>query len=73
MVDDQPIVLPDPGQELHEYTPWGQPAAPAPRPQAPEPRAGAPMPETHPISGLQDLGACDTANTTPGGAQSARC
>jgi hypothetical protein len=36
MVDDQPIVLPEQGQELRE--PRLQPPVCAPRPQTPEPR-----------------------------------
>jgi hypothetical protein len=37
MVDDQPTMLPDQGQEMHEHTPQPQPPAPAQRPQTPEP------------------------------------
>jgi hypothetical protein len=29
MVDDQPIVLPEQGQEMRKHTPWPQPPAPA--------------------------------------------
>jgi len=36
MVDDQPIMLPEQGQEKHKCTPWLQPLAPAPWPQIPE-------------------------------------
>ena len=38
MVDHQPIVLPEQGQEIREHTPWPQRLAPAPRLQTPEPR-----------------------------------
>jgi hypothetical protein len=54
MVDDQPIVLPEQGQEMSEPRP--QRPAPAPRPQTPEPRPRQRTPETHPLSGLQHLG-----------------
>jgi hypothetical protein len=54
MVDDQPIVLPEQGQEMREPRP--QPPAPAPRPQTPEPRPRPRTPETHPLSGLEHLG-----------------
>jgi len=33
MVDDQPIVLPEQGQQMREHTPRPQPTAPAPRQQ----------------------------------------
>jgi len=56
MVDDQPTVLPEQGQELREHTPWPQPAAPAPRPQTPEPCPRPSTPETYTLSGLQFLG-----------------
>jgi len=47
MVDDQPIVLSEQGQESRKSTPWPHPPAPAPRPWTPE---------THPLSGLKDFG-----------------
>jgi len=47
MVDDRPIVLPEQGQEMREYTP---------RPQPPEPRPRPRIPETHPLRGLEHLG-----------------
>jgi len=56
MVDDQPIVLPEQGQEMREHTPRPQPPAPAPRPQTPEPHPQPRTPETHPLSGLEHLG-----------------
>jgi len=37
MVDDQPPVLHDQGQEMPEHTPQPQPPAPAQLPQYPEP------------------------------------
>jgi len=46
MVDDQPIVLPEQGQEMCEHIPWPQPPEPRPRPRTPE---------THPLSGLEHL------------------
>jgi len=52
MVDDQPIVLPEQGQEMCEYTPRPQ----TPRPETPEPRPRPRTPETHPLSGLEHLG-----------------
>ena len=43
MVDDEPTMLPEHGQELHEHTPLPQPLVRAPRPQPPEP---PPQPKT---------------------------
>jgi len=56
MVDDQPIVLPEQGQEMHEHTPRPQPPAPAPRPQTADARPRPRTPDTHPLSGLEHLG-----------------
>jgi len=56
IVDDQPIVLPEPGQEICEYTPQPQPPAQAPQPQTPESHPQPRTPETHPLSGLKHLG-----------------
>jgi hypothetical protein len=38
MVNDQPTVLPEQGQEIREHTPRPQPPVPALRRQTPEPR-----------------------------------
>jgi hypothetical protein len=56
MVDDEPTVLPEQGQEMREHTPRPQPPAPAPRPQTPEPPPRPRTPETHTLSGLEFLG-----------------
>jgi len=56
MVDDQPIVLLEQCQEMHEYTPRPQPPAPAPWSQTAEPYPWTPTPETHPLSGREHLG-----------------
>jgi len=56
MVDDQPTVLPEQGQEPGEHTPRSQPPAPAPQPQTPEPPPQPRTPETHTLSGLEFLG-----------------
>jgi hypothetical protein len=56
MVDDEPTVLPEQGQEMREHTPRAQPPAPAPRPQTPEPSPRPRTPETHTLSGLEFLG-----------------
>jgi hypothetical protein len=55
MLDDQPIMLPEQGQEMREHTPHPQPPAPAPRPRTPELRPQLPTPETHHPSGLENL------------------
>ena len=39
MVDNQPIVLPEQGEEMHEHTPLPQPPAPAPPSHTAEPRS----------------------------------
>jgi hypothetical protein len=54
MVEDQPIVLAEHGQEMREPRP--QLPAPSPRPQTLEPRTRPRIPETHPFSGLEHLG-----------------
>jgi hypothetical protein len=56
MVDDQPIVLPEQGQEIRKNTTRPKPPAPAPRPQTPEPRPPPQTLEAHPLSGLEQLG-----------------
>jgi hypothetical protein len=55
MVDDEPTVLPEQGQEMRKYTPWAQPPAPAPPPRTPEPHPRPRTPETHTLSGLEFL------------------
>jgi hypothetical protein len=55
MVDNQPIVLPEQGQEMRENTLRPQPPDPAPRSQTPEPRPWERTPETHHLSGLEHL------------------
>jgi hypothetical protein len=56
MVDDEPTVVLEQGQEMREHTPRPQPQAPAPRQLTlelpPRPRT----PETHTHSGLEFLG-----------------
>jgi len=56
MVDDQPMVLPEQGQEIREHTPRPQPPAPSPWPQTPETRPQPQPPKTHPLSRLECLG-----------------
>jgi hypothetical protein len=55
MVDDEPTVLPEQGQQMREHTPRPQPLAPAPQPQTPEPSPRLPTLETHTVSGLEVL------------------
>jgi len=56
MLDNQPILLPEQGQEMSEHTPRSQPPAPTPQPQTPDPRPRPRTPVTHPFSGLEHLG-----------------
>jgi len=56
MVDDEPNVLPEQGQEMSEHTPRPQPPAPAPRRQTPEPPPQPRTPETHTPSVLEFSG-----------------
>jgi hypothetical protein len=56
MVDDQPIVLPEQGQEMRGHTPRPQPPVSAPWPQYPEPRPWPRTQDTHPLSGMEHLG-----------------
>ena len=56
MVDNQPIVLPEQGQEMRQHTPWPQPPAPAPRPHTLEPYPRPQTPQTDPLGGLEFLG-----------------
>jgi len=65
MVDDQPTVLAEQGQEMREHTPWPQPPAPAPRPQTPEPCPCPRTPETHTLSGLEFLGLVTSQKPRP--------
>jgi hypothetical protein len=53
MVDNQPVLLPEQGQEMWEQP---QPLAPAPVPQTPELRPPPRTPETHHHSWLEHLG-----------------
>jgi len=55
VIDDEPTVLPEKGQEMLEHTPRPQPPAPAPRPQTPEPPPRPRTPATHTLSGLEFL------------------
>ena len=66
IVDDQPTVLPEQGQEMREHTPRPQPPAPAPRLQTPEPRPRPRTPETHTLSGLEFLGRVPPQKHRPG-------
>jgi len=56
MVDYQPIVLPEQGQEMPDHTPRPQPTAPSPRAWTLEPRPRPRTLETYPLSGLEHLG-----------------
>ena len=56
VVDDDPTMLPEQGQEMREHTPWPQPPAPAPLPQTLEPPPRPRTLETHTLSGLEFLG-----------------
>jgi len=55
MVDDQPTVLPEQGQQMREHTPQPQPPAPAQRAQTLEPCPQLRTQATHPLSGLEFL------------------
>jgi hypothetical protein len=55
MVDDEPTMLPEHGQEMCEHTLWPQPLVPAPRPQCPEPPPRPRTAETHTLSGQEFL------------------
>jgi len=55
VVGDQQIVVPEQGQEMREYTPLPQPLTPVQRHQIPKPRPQLRTPETHPLSGLEEL------------------
>jgi hypothetical protein len=56
MVDNQPIVLPNQGQELCQHTPWRQHQAPAAQPPSSEPCPRPQTLETHPLRGQEHLG-----------------
>jgi len=56
MLDYQPIVLPEQGEEMREHTPRPQPPVLAPLPPTPESRPRPRMPESNPLSRLEDLG-----------------
>ena len=65
MVNDQPIVLPEQGQKMREHTPRPQPPAPASRPLTLERRPRPRTPETHPLTGLEDLGLLTSQKPQP--------
>jgi hypothetical protein len=56
MVDNQPILLPEQGQEMREHTPQPQHLAPAPQPQIPDLSPQPHTPQTHPLSALEHYG-----------------
>ena len=72
MVDNQPTVRPEHGQEMGEHTSRPQPPAPAPRPLTPEP----PPPTTNSGDSYPQwagvFGACETETTWPSGGNSSR-
>ena len=65
IVDDLPIVLSEPGEEMSEHAPRPQPPAPAPWPQTPEPCPRPRPPETHPLNGLEHFGLVTLQNPRP--------
>jgi len=56
VVHYQPMVLPEQVQVMRDHTPRPQCPAPAPSPPTPEPHPRPRTLETHPLSGLEDLG-----------------
>ena len=66
-VDDQPIVLPEQGQEMGEHTPRPQPPATIPGASPTSMNSGDSSPQW-----AAAFGARDAAETTPGGANSVR-
>jgi len=56
MVDDEPTVLPEQGQEMGEHSPRPQSPAPTPRPQIPEPPPRPRTLETHTVTWLEFWG-----------------
>jgi hypothetical protein len=64
-VDDQPIMLPQPGQEMSKHTPCPQPPVPATLPQTPEHRPQPQSPVTDPLCGLEHLGCVMTQKSHP--------
>jgi hypothetical protein len=55
MVEDQPTVVPEQGQEMREHPTRPQPPASAAWPQTPHSRPRPETPETHTVSGLEFL------------------
>jgi hypothetical protein len=56
MVDDEPTVRLEQGQEMREHTPWLHPLAPAPQLETLEPPPRPRTPETHTLSALEFSG-----------------
>ena len=56
MVDGEPTMQPEQGQEMRDHTPRPQPPTPAARPHTAETSSQPRTPETHTLSGLQFLG-----------------
>ena len=67
MVDDEPTVLPEQGQEMREHTPRPQPPATNPGAFPTTMNSGDSYPQWAGV-----FGACDAAKTSPSGANSAR-
>jgi len=67
MVDDEPTVRPEQGQEMRDDTPWPERPAPALQPQTPEPSPLPRSPETHTLSGLEYLGLVTAQKPRPRG------
>jgi len=72
MVEDQPMVLPDQGQEMCEHTQWPQLLGPAPYPQTAEPRRWPQTTETHTLGGRECSRLVTPQKTSPSEANSAR-
>jgi hypothetical protein len=67
MVDDEPAVLPQHGQQIGEHTAQPQPPLPAARSQTPEPPPRPLSPETNTCCGMEVLGLLTPGKPRPAG------
>jgi len=64
-IDNQPVVLPEPGQEMFEYTPWPPPPAAAPGPHTSEPHPQPWTLENNPLGGIHIPGLLTPQEPSP--------
>jgi len=77
MIVNQPIMIPEQGQEMEKHTPGPQLPEPAPWPETPQPCPPPQTPEIHPLTWLESFGLvmaqiCCAGLPAPQGSEGAR-